>query len=216
MTVADLDGDGAKWRRPPYLPADCKIGRPHVIEHAMPFVKRRGCALQAGAHVGVWPAALAPHFDRVVAFEPLTHLWRCSVDAVRADNVLILPCALTSGTGSVRISPAAPERYSGSSAVGAGAIEVPAIRVDDLPGRLLADLGIVLLDIEGHELPALQGAPKTLHRWRPVVVVEQNAKSLRHRAAAAIGELLAPLGYRQVSSFGSDLIFSSGDQHDSR
>lgn len=197
-----------RWRAPKYFPTNCSVGQPSVVAIANTHVRLRGCALQAGAHVGVWPAALSPLFDRVIAFEPLPHLWRCSIDAVRADNVLTMPCALSSSTGTVHINPAGHERFSGSSAIGAAGLEVPAIRIDDLPGALLRHLGAIFLDIEGHELEALKGAPATLQRWRPVVVVEENAKSLRVRAAGEVAALLSPLGYHQVANVGSDLIFS--------
>lgn len=199
-----------RWRAPEYLPACCSIGQPGVVARALEYVTRHGCVIQAGAHVGIWPAALSPHFRRVIAFEPLPQLWRCSIDAVQADNVLVMPCAVTTATGTVQIHAVKEERFSGSSAVASIGAVVPAIAIDDLPGVLTDDLGAIFLDIEGHELPALLGARRTLRRWHPVVVVEQNAKSLRNRSPEAVAELLAPLGYRQVEAFGSDLIYSAG------
>lgn len=199
-----------RWRAPEYLPASCSIGQATVVSRALEHVTRHGCVLQAGAHVGVWPAALSPHFKRVIAFEPLPQLWRCSIDAVQADNVLVMPCAVSSATGTVQIHAVKEERFSGSSAVSSSGAAVPAIAIDDLPAQMLDNLGAIFLDIEGHELPALVGAARTLRSWRPVVVVEQNAKSLRCRPPEAVAELLAPLGYRQVDTVGSDLIYSAG------
>jgi FkbM family methyltransferase len=175
----------------------------------LPFVRNFGCVLQAGGHVGVWGAELSRHFKSVLCFEPLPHLWKACVDAVTAKNVLTLPCALSRTTGSVTISVGAVERFGGSSAVAEQGTPFPAIALDDLPDHQVAKLGAIMLDIEGHELPALQGASRLLAQWKPVVVVEENAKSLRYRQAGEIAAYLGKFGYRQVAAVGHDLIFAS-------
>lgn len=199
----------AAWRRPSYLTADTKIGQPDVVDAMLPHVRNTGCVIQAGGHVGVWGAALAPHFKRVLTFEPLLHLWKASVDAITATNVLVMPCALTGATGQVTISVGAVERFGGSSAVAENGTAFPAIAMDDLPEQQTANLGAIMLDIEGHELVALHGAAQLLRQWKPVIVVEENDKSLRYRKAGEVAEYLAPFGYRQVGAYDRDLIFSA-------
>lgn len=199
----------AAWRRPSYLTADTKIGQPDVVDTMLPHVRDRGCVIQAGGHVGVWGAALSPHFKRVMVFEPLLHLWKACVDSITAPNVLVMPCALTGATGQVTISVGAVERFGGSSAVAEQGTTFPAIAMDDLSEQQTANLGAIMLDIEGHELVALRGATRLLKQWKPVVVVEENAKSLRYRQAGAVAEYLAQFGYRQVGAFDVDLIFSA-------
>lgn len=39
-------------------------------ERSLQFVRRRQCAIDVGAHVGLWSRPLARVFDRVIAFEP--------------------------------------------------------------------------------------------------------------------------------------------------
>lgn len=199
----------AAWRRPSYLTVETKIGQPDVVAAMLPFVRNPGSVIQAGGHVGVWGAALSPHFKRVLVFEPLLHLWAACVDSIMAPNVLVLPCALTQRTGRVTISVGAVERYGGSSAVAEHGTVFPAIAMDDLPDQQVANLGAIMLDIEGHELVALQGAAGLLRKWKPVVVVEENAKSLRYRNAGEVAAYLAPFGYRQVCAFDRDLIFAA-------
>lgn len=198
----------AAWRRPAYLPGETKIGQPDVIDTMLPYVRTTGCVIQAGGHVGVWAAALSEHFKRVMAFEPLLHLWQACVDAITAQNVLVMPCALSRTTGQVTISVGAVERFGGSSAVAEHGTAFPAIAMDDLPSQHVANLGAILLDIEGHELVALQGAARLIERWKPVIVVEENDKSLRYRRAGEVADYLVRSGYRQVAAFDRDLVFA--------
>jgi FkbM family methyltransferase len=198
------------WRRPPGLPAETKIGKPHIVERALPFVRRWGCAIQAGAHVGVWPAMLAPKFQRVLTFEPAAHLAAATRGAVTARNVTLFECALSDHAGEVPFSIAKPERYSGSSAVAPSGAAVICVTIDGLNPFLTEDCGLIMLDIEGHELPALQGAAELLARCQPVVTVEENDKSLRHRAAGDVARFLQQFGYRQVAKWDRDLVFCAG------
>jgi Methyltransferase FkbM domain len=68
---------------------------------------------------------------------------------------------------------------------------VPVKRLDDLR---LGDVGLVKIDVEGHELAVLRGATDTLARNRAAVMVE--AEERHHpNAVTAITELLTGLGY---------------------
>jgi Methyltransferase FkbM domain len=70
-------------------------------------------------------------------------------------------------------------------------IDVPVKRLDDLH---LDDVGLIKIDVEGHELAVLLGATDTLARNQPALVVE--AEERHHpNAVADITTLLAGLGY---------------------
>jgi len=199
----------AVWRRPAYLPPETSLGSPHIITLMMRYVRRRGTAIQAGAHVGLWPAVLSQHFKRVVSFEPLPQLAAVAREGAPYANVTIKEAALGAECGRLRIAvPGADKmaRFSGSATIcETGNVEVDVVTIDSLAEQ---DVGAIMLDIEGHELPALEGARQTLAKWHPVVVVEENAKSLRHRAADAVEEFLASFGYERVGAYRADIIFA--------
>ena len=54
-------------------------------------------------------------------------------------------------------------------------------------------VGLVLLDVEGHEHAALRGASALLARWRPMLAIELRDGSA---GAAAVRTMLGALGYR--------------------
>ena len=66
---------------------------------------------------------------------------------------------------------------------------VPVVPLDDMP---LSACRLLKIDVEGAELPVLQGARKLLEKHRPVVFVENNETS----TPSALIELLSTLDYR--------------------
>lgn len=70
-------------------------------------------------------------------------------------------------------------------------VVVDVVRLDDLadPDR---PVGILHLDIEGHEEPALLGARAVITRWRPLVVLETSRRR-REKTIARYRDVLADL-----------------------
>ena len=69
--------------------------------------------------------------------------------------------------------------------------EVAIVALDDaLPGD--ADIGVIHLDVEGYELPALRGAMRTIARCRPHLLLENTPIDVLERE-------LGPLGYHFVT-----------------
>jgi FkbM family methyltransferase len=196
----------AVWQRPAYLPPETSLGSTEIIDVMLRHTPGRNLVIQAGAHVGLWPAVLSQHFNHVLSFEPVPALCAASTEAAPYPNVTISPHALSRECGIVRVSSPSGEkmaRFSGSSAVADHGTEVMALSIDSL--ALTPDA--IMLDIEGHELPALEGAIETIKRCRPTIVVEENEKSLRHRALGEMGAFMHPLGYVQVARFRYDFVW---------
>jgi FkbM family methyltransferase len=112
----------------------------------------------------------------VVTVEPVPHL-ATFLRKVVADNVQLIECALsdrpgvtelfvpTGGSGSEGRSTVEPHVAHGARS----AVEVKLTTLDDLD---LHDVAFVKIDVEGHELPVLRGAHRTLTQQRPVVLIE--------------------------------------------
>ena len=65
-------------------------------------------------------------------------------------------------------------------------------------------IAFVLLDVEGHEVTALEGATGLLKRWRPVLALEQNVEGTR-----VFNSTLGPLGYRRTFTCSGLSVFRS-------
>jgi FkbM family methyltransferase len=167
----------------------------HKLEAALrhqPADRRRVC-LDIGGHVGLWAMWLIEAFDVVHAFEPVpahAALFERTVDLCKAR---LHRLALGRASGSVSI--AVPLEQTGGAHVATGrdnpgarynpggASEtwhgVPMVTLDSLD---LEYVDFIKIDVEGFELPVIDGGRETIGRWRPNIVIEQKGNE------AAYGE----------------------------
>ena len=103
---------------------------------------------------GVWPAWLADHFETVYTFEPDRENFRCLVQNV-PDNVVCFQSALGYQRKLIDL-------HRDPVNCGAYFVEkegtIPTLRIDDLE---LPACDLIVLDVEGMEADALQGAMLT-------------------------------------------------------
>ena len=184
----------------------------HKLLAALEHVTAFGCALDVGAHVGLWSTALAERFEAVVAVEPIRLHRRCWMRNVPPVAALhLLPYVLgevsqveralrvTRGSsGDTRVEP--------DCGAGPAALEM---RYDELDGAARR-VDLVKLDCEGYELFALRGMEAMLRRDRPCVVVEQKpGKASRYGLGeTAAVDYLRALGARLRREISGDFILS--------
>src|ERR1700716_865882 len=161
-------------------------------------------SLDIGADVGEFAIAMLTSSRSVIACEPrpaqardLTAMFDAVGAPVRVEAVALSD---TPGVTGMRVVESDPGRSTIDqenvldTAVGGPVqtIDVAVKRLDDLQ---LNDIGLVKIDVEGHELAVLRGAVDTLERNQATIVVEAEERH-RSRAVADITDLLAGLGYR--------------------
>lgn len=167
-------------------------------------------AVDAGANKGVYLYHLCRHFQRVVAFEPLPQMARF-LEVAKPRNATVHGLALSNAAGEALISLprgfnelASLERTSGSGDEGVD-IETHATRLRTLDSFELESVGLIKIDVEGHELAVIEGARGTLERNRPTVLVEVEE---RHKAGgiARVRAALEALGYEGYYLDGARLL----------
>lgn len=174
---------------------------------ALQQCRQRRVAVDVGAHIGLMSYWMVRDFSQVVAFEPIEahrECWRANVPAREQDR--LESCALGARPGLVRLETPAGSS-GGTHIVGPGQVLMLALDSFALP---VVDL--LKIDVEGYELDVIRGAGETLARCRPVVCVEQRARTVAaagHSQAGAV-RLLERLGARVVWTDRSDYVMVWG------
>ncbi|GGT05765.1 FkbM family methyltransferase [Nonomuraea spiralis] len=158
--------------------------------------------LDVGAHVGHYALRMARDFTKVIAIEPnpvalhglslnlrLNDVGNVDVHPVAAHasrarlrlwdpyDVTAGPCTRTLAPGEPATVPADCDTsmlHSGQDGYGAFLGEVAALPIDDVAARSPERIGLVKMDVEGHEGKALAGAYETIARHRPALLIEMH------------------------------------------
>lgn len=171
------------------------------------FVTERRVCVQAGGHKGAWPRFLSRYFDTVITVEPFYENFVDLAGGELPDNVYPIRAGLWSETGRADFTMRGKNRKKGHITGMSGSI--PLVTIDGISPP--EGVGLLCLDIEGAEVPALEGALKVLHCQRPTLAVEVNIGRLRKGSnytttVAAILDIIPP-GYVEVETYGLDRVF---------
>lgn len=182
---------------------------------AFEFVKTWECAVDLGAHVGIFSRHFAQVFDRVIAFEPTLETRQCLERNV-PDNVTIVPFACGDRDDTVlfrrHIKNSGGTEMAIEDRGDSGGFEHYSVRMITLDSLNLSGVGLVKIDIQGAEPLALRGAVDTLRRCKPVVLIEEKPfggkganGSVEHIMESR--DILIGYGYREGEKVGADRIY---------
>lgn len=167
------------------------------------LIRVEGIFVDVGANSGVYSvmaAAVVPG-RRIVAFEPLPDALSVLKSNFEingmADRVELHELALSEASGTAKFY--LPDPGHGLVETSAtlepdfqpshSTVEVPIARFDDI--SIPDTIGVIKVDIEGHEYAFLRGARETILRDRPIIFAEVVGPSKR----AALGAFLHGVGY---------------------
>jgi len=162
------------------------------------LVDRSREAVDIGANIGVYTYRLSRSATRVHAFEPHPRLFRI-LAASGLRNVVPHRVALSSkaGRSTFFIPRASFGELAGWGSLVRGrcpsAIEEIPIEVETatLDSFQIANVSFMKIDVEGHEIPVLQGARETIASSRPAILVESDPAN-----RGGVDALLGEHGYR--------------------
>lgn len=170
------------------------------------FSLNDGSMIHAGTFFGdMLPSFASSVSGTVFAFEPVLEnyvLARLVVEANRLENVRLYHAALSNGQMNLRINSGVGEveHRGGASQIDDQGAICATLRIDDLE---IQDLIVIQLDVEGHELNALQGAVEKIKKFQPIILIEDNKR--------ACNEFLDDLGYQYIRSIPGLNIWMNGN-----
>ncbi len=162
--------------------------------------QRHRLSIDIGANDGTYTWHLARFSAGVVAFEPQPDYADGLVAAFR-DRVRVERVALsdTEGEAVLRVPLDAPllgcATIEAENTLAELVVRDLVVAKRRLDSYALDSVGLIKIDVEGHELAVLRGAARLLARDKPNLIIEAEE---RHRAGAvdSILAYLRPLGYR--------------------
>lgn len=149
------------------------------------FVKSGSCVLDVGSNWGLHTlllSRLAGAQGRVLAFEPVPEVFaelQWHLAANNCQNVTAIRCALAEREGEQMFSRGATaaegsldQGIAGSEPAGGGFV-VPVKTVDGMVDQYaMGRVDFIKIDVEGAESRVLEGATKTIERYRPRLIIE--------------------------------------------
>lgn len=180
-----------------------------IIDLAMKYAGRKNLVIQAGARIGLWPALLSEHYERVIAFEPETRNYECAHKNLdHAYPRVDLRHAALGATVERRWVEFSTDTSGSHQIIEQGGEHTEPCDVVTIDS-LGVDPDAIFLDIEGFELFALKGAAETLARCHPMLVLEENNARLRYGIDKGhLAHWLLQFGYRVVDRHNKDLILT--------
>ena len=160
---------------------------------------RKKLAIDCGAHAGIMTRRMSKDFKRVLSFEPV-HWALLGANTADLKNVTIVPHAVSNGTGSSKIS-INTENSGDNRVTESGDREIQTVTLDDYDTD---EVGLIKLDIQGHEYPALLGARQTILHDHPTILIEMERWD---ENAPKIEALLADWDYQLIQRRNADRIY---------
>lgn len=148
-------------------------------QQVLPKIANRTLCLDIGANIGNHSVSFSRTFERVIALEPnaqvfdvlaLNAKWRGNIEAVplgASDHAYRAVAAVPQGNlGAAQI-------IEGPARAGQQTVEFECVRVDEyLAPERFAQVGLIKVDVEGHEFAALSGCRRIIEVAKPVIVFE--------------------------------------------
>ena len=152
---------------------------------ALEYVKQWRVCLDIGSNIGQWTRPLSRKFESVVCFEPNPNFRECFKKNINENNVLLWPVGLSD------------KEHKAKQGFNSTVLRNEEGDIDcrTLDSFALTNVDFVKIDVDGFEIPLLNGAKETLIKNNPVINIEMK-KDKRSNIAQQCEHILQDLGYK--------------------
>jgi len=178
------------------------------MDSIIPHLKGNDVVVQAGAHCGFVIKELEQHFNTIYTFEPDPTMFTALCLNIPNNNVFKIQGCVGDKAGLVKMEDNKAFPLSGARYV-TGAGKIPMFTIDSLK---LQKCDLIMLDTEGYELAALQGATLTIRKFMPLLCIERywGDRTLGPGTEDELNTFLNHYNYKEVGRAGeSDFIYRS-------
>ena len=151
---------------------------------ALQYVESWRTCLDIGSNIGQWTRPLAKQFEQVICFEPNPNFRECFERNIQRTNVTLFPYGLSDKEHSAQqdFNSTVLKNIDGD------------IKCRTLDSFHIGNIDFVKIDVDGFEVPLLNGARKTLTHNDPVINIEMK-RDKRLDIVSKCESILKELGY---------------------
>ena len=181
--------------KPTYL-EDAGHGQQAQRDAALEYIKQWRVCLDIGSNIGQWTRPLAKRFESVVCFEPNPNFRECFQKNIPENNVVLWPVGLSDKEHKAKqdFNSTVLQNEDGD------------VYCRTLDSFGLTNVDFVKIDVDGFEIPLLQGAEETLTMNNPVINIEMK-ESKRSDIVSRSKQILENYGYKFRSRTKSDEVW---------
>ena len=181
--------------KPTYL-EDAGNGQQLQRDAALKHVRQWRVCLDIGSNIGQWTRPLAKRFQSVVCFEPNPNFRECFKKNIQEENVLLWPYGLSNKEHKAK-------QDFNSTVLRQEDGDIDCRTLDSFG---LTNVDFVKIDVDGFEIPLLNGARETLSKNDPVINIEMK-EGKRSDIVARSRQILENYGYKFHSRTKSDEVW---------
>jgi FkbM family methyltransferase len=181
--------------KPTYL-EDAGNGQQAQRDAALQYVEQWRVGLDIGSNIGQWTRPLSSKFESVVCFEPNPNFRECFKKNIQEKNVLLWPYGLSDKEHKAKqdFNSTVLQKEDGD------------IDCRTLDSFGLTNVDFVKIDVDGFEVPLLNGARETLTKNDPVINIEMK-RDKRIDVVVKCESILKDLGYKFQKRTKSDEVW---------
>ena len=167
---------------------------------AYKYVEDFSVAVDVGANIGFWTKPLTKKFEKIIAFEPVQNVFDCLKKNTKNLNIDYYQMILSNQRSCADML--LDTNNTGNNIVDTNSFSTGKIKVNKLDNIDLPKFGLIKIDCQGHDYFVLDGAIKTLKKYKPIIVVEQENTAIK-----SCNSLLIDLGARVICNVRKDFIY---------
>lgn len=165
-------------------------------------LKKKLVFLDVGANIGNHSIFFSKYFKRVLSFEPHPKIFQIlKINVAKIKNIKIFNYALTRRKKIFFLSDSVTNNLAGSSLQNKGSIKIVSEVFDKKFKNIKNEIGLIKIDVEGHERQVIEGMKDTLIRNDPILFLEMDPESYKKNL---IIKILKNLGFKYFYYFSTN------------
>ena len=169
--------------------------------NSLAIATKQSVCIDIGANIGNHSLYFSDYYQKVYSFEPSEKIFDVlSLNSKLVDNIECFNFGCSNRNETALLTSISTNRAGSSISSEEREGEIEKIKVKTLDATLqdLSNIGLIKIDVEGHEFEVLEGAEKTIKSNMPIILFEQHENDFSDNSSPSI-EFLKKMGYKDFA-----------------